>query len=231
MELLQDDSDEEEPKERGSAGPAKPKRGKTGGEKDAASAAAGSSDKKKVVSKVMKENSVLFALIMKQLLAVSQASRDACQVLYDVWLIPSELPILTVPAGQNTLYDKKVRKKGKGHGLGPPFLWTALGMMVGLAQTLTGEKQVEVNKIVEKWKASSQEEQADLIKFCRVVKTFESNTRKLVLSFGASQVSQEIRSTLVGHISSLEGAMYKLGRPPAGYVERELSNWLKELLA
>ncbi len=189
----------------------------------------------KALKGLIRDNKTLFSLILKQLLAVSQASRDAQQVVHDVWLAPADTALIKVPVGQNLLYDKKVRKKGKGHGLGPPWLITTLGLFVGIMQMLEEQEQKqkkeEVEQLILTWKGMSMEEQSDLVRFCRIVKTFETNTKKLVLSFGAGKKAQEIRSTLTGIITQQEGAQYKLGRPPAGYMERELGIWLKELLS
>ena len=36
----------------------------------------------------------------------------------------------TLPDGQNTLYNTKLQKKGKGHNLGLSLVWTSLGLLV-----------------------------------------------------------------------------------------------------
>ena len=41
---------------------------------------------------------------------------------------------------------------------------------------------------------------------------------------------QEIRATITSTLVSKEQVEHKIGRPPAGYMERELGAWLKEFL-
>jgi hypothetical protein len=190
---------------------------------------ADASEKKKVTT-VMKEHKPLLSLMIKQILATQQASRDAMQVLYDVYITAADLVLIVVAMAQNTLYNKKIQKKGRGHGLGPPFLWTAQGILVGITKMLEGARKDEANKILDHWNKASMEEKSDLIRFCRVVKTFESDTKKLVMSWGASRQAQEYRSVFMGFMTSFEQVQFKVGRPPAGYMERELALWLKELI-
>ena len=192
MEHLDDlgclaDSGEDEEKEEGGSSR------KLGGAKqakkgapDSSSAAAGPNNRK--VTSVMKDNKILFSLIIKQLLAVAQASRDTAQVLFDILLIPCEMIFIVTAISQNTLYNKKLQKLGKGHGLGPPFLWTSQGVLAGLAKQLktadSKENLSTITEIVKTWNSLSSEEKADTLRFCRVVKNYDTSTKKLVMNWG-----------------------------------------------
>ena len=74
--------------------------------------------------------------MMKQILANTQAHRDASMILFDVIIALAESKVATTPQEQNKLYAKKVAKKGKGHGLGSPYLWTTIGVFMGLMLTI-----------------------------------------------------------------------------------------------
>ena len=135
-----------------------------------------------------------------------------------------------MPAGQNTLHNTKLQKKGKGHNLGPPFVWTSLGLLVGIKKIAPPNAQEAVQKIIEDYKKASLEEKCDILRFCLIVKTFDPNRKKVVLSWGPSPKAQEYRSTVMGILCSLENWEYKVGRPPPGHMERERGAWMKELL-
>ena len=198
---------------------------------EGSTAASSVPSEKKKVTEVMKQHKTLFSLIIKQILANTQADRDAMQILYDVYLSGAEIPPIQLATQQNTLYNKKVQKAGKGHSLGPPFVYTALGLFAGVLQiTPEGAKKEEIKNILKTYKELSLEEKVDILKFCRIVKTFDSSKKKLVLSWGPGQMAQEFRSSIMGALANAENMDYKVGRPPAGCMERELSLWLKELL-
>ena len=190
---------------------------------------AASSEQKRITS-VLKENKSLISLIIKQVLANTQSERDTMQILYDVYLANAEQAPVAVAAGQNTLYNTKLQKKGKGHNLGPPFIWTSLGLLVGIKKIAPPNAQEAVQMIIDDYKKASLEEKCDILRFCRIVKTFDPNRKKVVLSWGPSPKAQEYRSTVMGILCSLENWEYKVGRPPPGHMERELGVWLKELL-
>ena len=89
---------------------------------------------------------------------------------------------------------------------------------------------VELQAIQDHWKNSSLEEKADTIRFCRIIKMFDNSKKKLILAFGPSKTAQEIRATVTAALAAKEQVEHKIGRLPAGYMERELGLWLMELL-
>ena len=59
---------------------------------------------------------------------------------------------------------------------------------------------------------------------------FDNSKKKLILAFGPSKKAQEIRSKMMSTLVAQEQVEHKIGRPPAGYMKRELRVWPKELL-
>ena len=129
-------SDGEESENEPEAGSKTIKTGKEGLKraKAAAKPQADSSSSKKHITSAIRENKTLMSLMLKQILANTQADRDAASVLYDIYIAMAASEPVTVGLSQNTAYDKKVRKAGKGHPYGTPNFWTALGVFVGVAQ-------------------------------------------------------------------------------------------------
>ena len=62
----------------------------------------------------------------KLVLRVAQESREYQNALYDFWLVPSEAPLITAGTDAGQQYNTEVKKRGKGHGLGPPHCHIAI---------------------------------------------------------------------------------------------------------
>ena len=118
----------------------------------------------------------------------------------------------------------------EGPRSGASIRLTSIGLLVGIKKIAPPNAQEAVQKIIKDYMKSSLEEKCDTLRFCRIVKTFDPNRKKVVLSWGPSPKAQELRSTVMGILCSLENWEYKVGRPPPGHMERELGAWLKELL-
>eukprot|EP00974_Lingulodinium_polyedra_P078408 7592245-Lingulodinium_polyedra.AAC.1 len=51
-----------------------------------------------------------------------QSSREAEGVLFDVYLIQAESQVAVQMQEKTKAWQEETKEKGKGHGLGPPFL-------------------------------------------------------------------------------------------------------------
>ena len=187
-----------------------------------------SSGSKKILSQALKEHKGLFALMIKQILVNTQADRDASMILFDVFLASATALLIVKALNQNKLYSKKTQKRG--HGLGSPHLYTAAGLLNRLMDMIQENMKPDLKVFTDLWPKLSDEEKTDLIKFCRIVKTYEGARKKLIISFGPSPQAQKLRCVFMSSLNSLEDVTHKMGRPPAGYMERELSQWLEVLV-
>ena len=196
--------------------------------------AAGSSNEneKKLVAAIIKENKGMFSTLLKQVLQLAQQNRDVMQVVFDVFLVPAEEPPAERATKQNTLIFKKIQKRGKGHGLSQPHVYTMAGVLEGMEVSYSKNetKLTEVKEMIEMWKGMAIEEKYDTVKFCRIVRCYDAAKKKLVMSWGPSAKSQEMRSVFVDLLTGLPLVEAKHGRPPAGHLERELGAWLKALV-
>ena len=195
-------------------------------------AGSNSSEEKKQVAAIFKENKGMFGTLLKQVLQLAQQNRDAMQVLYDVFLVPSEEPPAEKATKQNTLIFKKIQKIGKGHGLCQPHVYTLAGLLQGMeiSYIKNEAKAKEVQNLIEMWKNMATEEKYDTVKFCRVVRCYDTAKKKVVMSWGPATKSQEMRSVFISLLTGLPLVEAKHGRPPAGHLERELGAWLKALV-
>ena len=105
-----------------------------------------------------------------------------------------------------------------------------IGLLAGLLAFIEDEsKRKDIQAIIDFWKNASTEVRFSTIRF-RVVKTYDTNFKKRVLAWGPGQQAQNMRATFTTILSEQKNVSYKMGRPPAGYMEREIALWLKELM-
>ena len=55
-----------------------------------------------------------------------------------------------------------MKQKGKGHNLGPPFVWTAAGLLAGLKEKVSDGQKEELKALQDHWKNSSLEAKTDI---------------------------------------------------------------------
>ena len=85
-----------------------------------------------------KEGSKLFMLLIKSILHSLQLGRDLASVVYLTWLFPVNHAVVEGGKEQNSMYSEHTYGV-RGHGLGPPHIWTYGGMIKALDETLQGD--------------------------------------------------------------------------------------------
>ena len=183
---------------------------------------------------VPRELKSVLALMCKMMLQTKQEVRDVTSVIFEVFLVPVVLATAELALQQNALFDQKIRKRGKGHGLGLPHLITFGGLVAGVTKDLQAltDKSAEIEELKlfdKKWHRLNQEEQFEKVKFCRLAKTFDQGTRRLILAFGVDADSQKCKLGIMNALAAIPKVEHKIGRAPPGYMERELSNWVRTL--
>ena len=73
--------------------------------------------------------------MMKQILKLSQVTRDLSSVVFVTFLVESKLHVVLVMQEQGKANSKAVQKAGKGHKLGPPYLYVWGGLAKAMAHT------------------------------------------------------------------------------------------------
>ena len=224
--------------ERATASASKPAKG--GGGKQGAKAGgkgkqskgedSSSSSEKKHVSQAMLENKALMSLMVKQILNSAQTGRDLMGVLYDTWIVPIECQMIQVAKKQNMKYSEKV--KTRGHGLGPPHLYTFGGVLAGLASMVKDtENMVPVQQVIENYIEKEATAKGETIKFCRINKVYDSSKFRLTMAFSPTAEAMTARQIIMTALHKQQEFEHKQGRPPPSFMERELADWLQALLA
>ena len=184
----------------------------------------------KHLSASLKESKVLMTLMLKQILRNTQDNRDLMGVLFETWLGPAASLVATMAKQQNLRYSTGARSRG--HGLGPPHLYTFAGTLGALAvQAKETPSAAEAQGNLDTYSNKAMLDKSEIIKFCRLTPLFEKSKIRITMSFGVGMEAQACRNSLVKMLSATEGFEYKAGRAPAGYMERELGQWLQALLA
>ena len=184
----------------------------------------------KHLSNSLKESRVLMTLMLKQILRNTQDNRDLMGVLFETWLGPATSLVATMAKQQNVRYSSGA--KSRGHGLGPPHLYTFAGTLGALAvQAKETACAAEAQGNLDTYSSKAMLEKSEIIKFCRLTPLYEKTKIRVTMSFGVGQEAQACRNSLVKMLTATEGFEYKAGRAPAGFMERELGLWLQALVA
>ena len=189
-----------------------------------------SSSEKKHVNQAMLENKALMSLMVKQILNSAQTGRDLMGVLYDTWIVPIECQLIQVAKKQNLKYSEKV--KARGHGLGPPHLYTFGGVLSGLASMVKDtESMIPVQEVIDNYIEKEATAKGETIKICRVSKACDSSKHRLTMAFSPTAEAMAARQAIMTALHKQKEFEHKQGRPPPSYMERELAEWLQTLLA
>ena len=69
----------------------------------------------------------LVTLLIKSALHCEQQCRDIKSVIFDTFIVKSDSVEYNMMSEQTSCYDREVKKKGKEHDLGPPYIGAFFG--------------------------------------------------------------------------------------------------------
>ena len=167
----------------------------------------------------------LLALMMKMILQMSQNSRDVMGTVFDTWLAPADDSVINAMTVQGRRYALVVRTAG--HGLSSPHLYVFGSMLDAIAKHTKEEEDRLMN---ERYIAMSIEQRAQLVRLWKIAKVFKTEDRKLALAFGAGQEAQACKARVLAVLAKQQAWTYKVGRAPASHMERQLSEFLGDMI-
>ena len=105
----------------------------------------------------------------------SKSPEPSCGVVFDIYIVSSQRNAVVATKAQTQAYNDAVQQKGRGHGLGPPFIWAWAGLVQGLITegTKLGEVLAPLSDHMEELNKLSVEERCGMVKHCRIDKTFD----------------------------------------------------------
>ena len=159
-------------------------------------------------------------VMVKQLLQTTQISRELQGIITEVFILDAEEEICKSMRAQTVAYSRDQPK-------GPPHIYAAAGLINTIC-LMTKEQlgEISLNKLTELKKDYDQAtitERSEMVRHCQLHTLFRQDRRKVTIVL-RHQFAEEITKAMV-----LRGAEQKFGKAPAGYMERELQEWLLAL--
>ena len=184
---------------------------------------------KKQKGNIQHENCKLKVLMIKQILRSEQRGRDLEGALFDTCIGPAEDAMVEKMTSQNQLYAKAT-KEAKGHGLGPPHVWTFGGLLGGLIEkgdAVGGQNLAVLKRYYGEYDGLSTEEKCDMVRFCRLTKVFNKTQKRITICI--RERHSDLRVAMLAALTQTDWSR-KHGRAPPSHMERELQAWLEVLL-
>jgi len=165
-------------------------------------------------------------LMMKAVLSLMQRMRDLEAVVLTTHICKTDASPILELKGELKLYDGKCKEAGKQHSYGPPYphLYLVLLETLGALSTTKEEHKRTLMAEHSELKAKHFSEIDKKVKLIRVLKTYRSETKRLLIATThENKATEAIMCSLAAG-----GAEQKIGRAPRGALEMELQNWLEE---
>ena len=168
----------------------------------------------------------MLSMLVKQVLANTQATRVFFSILCEVFLIKTDSEE-SMEMRKQTIAFQGLVEQLSGQQLGPPNLYAFAGLMKALVARGDGLGQYSAPmlELKEEFDKGNVEERAMIVKHCQLEKVYKPDQKKLVLCVQHMQVANLMAAI------KLTGAEIKIGKGPMGYMERDLQEWLEALEA
>ena len=128
-------------------------------------------------------DSPILELLLKQVLKSAQSNRELEGVLYETFLGP-QCDLVNAMQEQNKIYSDQAAIGGKGHGLGPPHVYSFAALLSAqgkLGDTVGAQTASEIQQATASVQGQTWQENAQWIKFCRVTKTYKAEVVRITL--------------------------------------------------
>lgn len=165
-------------------------------------------------------------LMMKAVLSLMQRMRDLEAVVLTTHICKTDASPILELKGELKRYDGKCKEAGKQHSYGPPYphLYLVLLETLGALSTTKEEHKRMLMAEHSELKAKHFNEIDKKVKLIRVLKTYRSETKRLLIATThENKATEAIMCSLAAG-----GAEQKIGRAPRGALELELQHWLEE---
>ncbi len=133
------------------------------------------------------EQSQLFLLVMKQVLQNTQQLRDALGIITLTFLLAVDHPVADMMMQGGRTYADETKKRGKDHGLGPPYLQVMVGLLEGLQSDQLKEKiehdrRARLQAYLSWIPIQPMEDALEIVKYRKISKTAKSTVKRITLA-------------------------------------------------
>jgi len=161
--------------------------------------------------------------LMKQTLKNSQLLRMLMGVVLEVFMVKTESQEAINMRKQTVAYSKLLETKDD---LGPPNIYAFAGLidsLVSRADEMNKETADDLANFKRFYDKADKEQRADLVRHCQLERVYRADLKKIVFA-----VRHNIQEAVAKALTTL-GAERKQGRAPAGYLERDLQEWVEAI--
>lgn len=180
--------------------------------------------KKKSKSKMSQQQmSDVMPLILKTAAFLMQSTRDLESVAYDTFALPTDSLIVAAMGAKTKEWHAKAQEMGRGHKLGPPYLYA----WAGLVETLAAEDVGQANRVALQLQKYNHEWDTDRLLLsvgsCRSKTMYDPTLTRVVVALRGEL--EEARRILLASLVQV-GGEHKMGRAPPGGLERAIQRAL-----
>ena len=141
--------------------------------------------------------------------------------MMDSIVISSDSPIVKAMKKESKSYADSVREAGPKHTLGAPMACVFIALLESMVeQDIGGLNKKTVTEFLGQLRAERMQD--NIVRVCRWQKCHKDDKTKIIIIVHG----QSIRKAILDGLRQLEGDV-KSGRPPAGWMEDELGQWLE----
>lgn len=166
----------------------------------------------------------LLKLMVKGMLRNMQGQRDLESCCFDVLIGPSDDIVFQRMTEQTKAYSQLAQDERTK--MGPPHIQAFLGMIKGLTEKEGMDQRTTqgVNEYLKDIEKATNDEMGDQVLLCRQIRCYDKKKTRLMLEITRCPARADIMKGL-----TQIGFEKKIGRAPAGVMERELAEWLQHL--
>jgi hypothetical protein len=149
---------------------------------------------------------------------------------YNVFTVKTDSKETEAMKEQGKIYNDMV-KDDPQHSNGPPHTYQFMALITALknrGESTGAKNHTTLISIAAKFEAWGLEQRAEAVKVCRLARAYDQKIKKLFVVLGTEFTPEEQKC--IWDALTQTGAVRKYGRPPPGAMERELSQWIKDLL-
>jgi len=167
----------------------------------------------------------MMKVMSKLVLSNSQRVKDFEGILFDVIFMKADSKVVMAMKRAGQSYAAKCKADGKKHANGPPHPHLWIAMLHALVEEDVGQlNKTKLQGYIQETETSTIEAICEQVRLVRVEKPYRADLSRVVLHI----VNQESRSLILGCFRQLGGDI-KMGRPPRGALETELSKYLDSI--
>ena len=200
-------------------------------------------DKKEKPRQHDKNITNLQIVILKSVMRCFQDGRDLQSVVFDTGLAEATLNEVEAGLEESTSYNDQTHGVS-GHGKGPPHLYVLGGFVDSLREQIQEKSRTDLTckepaeklqSMCDYLEAATLLGKARFCPFFKLTRCYkkkgETQKMRITMSFGPSTEAQQARTLLIAVLELHSKVEFKVGRPPAGGLEREVQQWLETFLS